>query len=365
MTEEFSEWAIVKKLLPPGWREKARELGAFKKPTYTKDPEELLRALLFYAANDGGSRDAVAQLAAAGIVHMSGVALLKRLDSAYEYLRWIASALNAELRADRGPEAWSLRPRIVDGSSVCALGKKGARWRVHYTLDLLTLDCDWHEVTESLTLVPVKPGDVLIGDRNFLTHEGARAVTQAAGHVLARIRWSHPRMTLATGERAEALKLARKLRPGEVGEWLVHMTDPTEPDQPAIPGRIVALRLPLPLAQKAAKRRARTAARKSRSKRTDPRSIEACNYVFVFTTLPRDQLAKEKVLELYRHRWQVELAFKRLKQILELGRLPHKVPTHARSWIQAKLVVALLLEKLHRNAMHFSPWGYSLETKPA
>ena len=71
-------------------------------------------------------------------------------------------------------------------------------------------------------------------------------------------------------------------------------------------------------------------------------------------TLPARLLGASGVLELYRYRWQIELAFKRLKQLLKLGHLPHQRPDIARTWILAKLVVALLLESLYRNARVFS-----------
>ena len=46
----------------------------------------------------------------------------------------------------------------------------------------------------------------------------------------------------------------------------------------------------------------------------------------------------------YRLRWQVELAFKRLKSLLGLGELPARRPELARAWLNAKLVLALLVE---------------------
>ncbi len=99
---------------------------------------------------------------------------------------------------------------------------------------------------------------------------------------------------------------------------------------------------------------------KRKGARLDPRSVEAARFIMLFTTLPRDLLDAPAVLELYRVRWQIELTFKRLKQLLRLGRLPHQEPRAARTWILAKLVVALLLEQLYRNASAFSPWGYAL-----
>ncbi len=125
-----------------------------------------------------------------------------------------------------------------------------------------------------------------------------------------------------------------------------------------IAGRVVTTKLPAPVAAKAERRAAKTAARKSRE--IDPRTLQAAHFVMIFTTLPETMLGAREVLELYRYRWQIELAFKRLKQLLKLGRLPHKQPAAARAWILAKLVVALLLETLYRNARAVSPWGYRL-----
>jgi IS4 transposase len=85
----------------------------------------------------------------------------------------------------------------------------------------------------------------------------------------------------------------------------------------------------------------------------------------LFTTLPADWLPAKAVLEWDRYRWQIELAFKWLKPLLKLGRLPHPHPEAATGWIQAKLVVALLLETLYRNARIFSPWGHALENVQA
>ena len=125
-------------------------------------------------------------------------------------------------------------------------------------------------------------------------------------------------------------------------------------------GRVVSVRLPATLAKRARQRARRSASRKQR--RLQPRTLKAAEYVLLFTTLPRDRLDAAAVLELYRYRWQIELAFKWLKQLLKLGRLPHKDPDAAIGWIQAKLVVALLLETLFRSARIFSPWGYDLRS---
>ena len=67
------------------------------------------------------------------------------------------------------------------------------------------------------------------------------------------------------------------------------------------------------------------------------------------------------VLELYRLRWQIELAFKRMKSIMGLGHLPKKDPASARAWLHGKIFASLLVERMVQAAETFSPWGYRLD----
>ena len=83
-------------------------------------------------------------------------------------------------------------------------------------------------------------------------------------------------------------------------------------------------------------------------------------YVVVLTSLNPRQLSSLHALSLYRGRWQVELVFKTLKQLLGIGDLAKYDPDSARAWMQAKLLTALLIERLEREARFFSPWGFPL-----
>lgn len=358
------EWGVIETLLPVGWREAARKQKAFQRARYTVDEASLLRLLLFHAVNDGGLRETVAQARASGVAQMSQVALLKRLRTSGAWMAWLGAELCRSLReSPRLPQG--LRPRAIDSTTVQGPASKGTEWRVHYSLDLVTLNCDWHELTdvhgaELLERTPMQKGDVLLADRNYLRPAGVQAAVDAGAHVLVRLRWSHSPMIDAQGRRFAALSHVKRLRVGQVGAWPVLLF---VPEGVAVAGRIVATKLPAPLAAKAERKAAKESNRKG--KKPDPRSLQAAHFVMIFTTLPDALLAPADVLELYRYRWQIELAFKRLKQLLRLGRLPHKDPLAARTWILAKLVVALLLETLYRNARAISPWGYRFEALSA
>lgn len=86
-----------------------------------------------------------------------------------------------------------------------------------------------------------------------------------------------------------------------------------------------------------------------------PLTIELAEYVVVLTSLNPKDVPAVQVLALYRGRWQIELVFKRLKSLLGVGDLAKYDPDSAKAWLQPKLLTALLLERLEREAFFFSP----------
>ncbi len=84
-------------------------------------------------------------------------------------------------------------------------------------------------------------------------------------------------------------------------------------------------------------------------------------YFVLGTSLNSDTYPAERILELYRLRWQVELAFKRLKTIMQLGQLPKTDPESCRAWLYGKMLYALLCYAIVDKGRSFSPWGYLLQ----
>ncbi len=124
-----------------------------------------------------------------------------------------------------------------------------------------------------------------------------------------------------------------------------------------IEGRVCALRKSEEAIQKARRRLERRASKRQTT--TKPETWEYAKYVTVFTT-DRSTPA-ETILEWYRVRWQIELNFKRLKSLAQLGHLPKYDDQSSRSWLYGKLFVALLTQKLIRTGRDLSPWGYVLQ----
>ncbi len=89
-----------------------------------------------------------------------------------------------------------------------------------------------------------------------------------------------------------------------------------------------------------------------------PETGTYAKYVLAFTTLSTQQATAAQMLEAYRLRWQVELTFKRLKSIAQLGHVPKYEDKSSRAWLYGKLLIALLTQKMARIDETISPWSY-------
>ena len=92
-----------------------------------------------------------------------------------------------------------------------------------------------------------------------------------------------------------------------------------------------------------------------KAKKLDPRSLIAAGFMIVVTSLPARGYKAKDILAVYRLRWQIELAFKRLKSLLHMDKLPTRTERTSRSWLYAHLIVALLSGELSQDFLESSP----------
>jgi len=104
--------------------------------------------------------------------------------------------------------------------------------------------------------------------------------------------------------------------------------------------------------------RARHKCRQGHKKGTpNAESLFLAGWVLVFTTLAPAVLSAQTIMALYRGRWQVELAIKRWKSVLDVDALRAKATSPlAEVWLHGKLLYALMLERRMRRQLGDS-WG--------
>lgn len=355
------EWPYLLSFFPE-WSDleaSAFETGAIRRRRAVNEAAVLLRLALAYGFCGLSLRQTAAWAQFSGIADLSDVALLKRLRNAAPWLSHLLALKLAE-RAGAKPDPSSTRRlRLVDATAVSRPGSTGTDWRVHLAFDLSAWAIDQVQLTdakgaEMLTRFQFSPGDIVLGDRGYGHRQGLESVLRAEADFIVRIGWQNLPLWNTAGQRFPVLPSLRTLPDAQPGSFPVRLSSaPTGP-----PLRFVALRKSEASAEQAREKLLRQ--RRKKGKLPDPRSLEACGYVFVLTSLPAAEWPDAQVLECYRFRWQIELAFKRLKSILKLGVLPAKDPDLARTIVYSKLLAALMLDDYTERFLSFSPWGYPL-----
>lgn len=328
-----------------------------------RSEDDLLQVLLLHVAQGYSLRETTTVARAAGLAHISDVALLKRFKQAGPWFRELSLRLLTEAQVPSLPTA-GLTMCLVDATHVKEPGKAGSCWRIHYALVFPSLACRHFSLTaiagpgvgESFRHFPVTATDCLIGDRGYSTTDNVASVSDRKGSVL--IRYNPFSLALHTPQ-GKRMDIARLL-----ARWPAHQPRRMwrcaigHPKGGMIAGRLLVIRKSQTTAAAATKRALRQASRKQYSLKRPV--LEYAKYIMVFTTLPEDRFDTELCLEWYRVRWQMELVFKRLKSLAGLGHLPKHDPESSQAWLYGKLFTGLLTEKLIQYGESISPWGYGL-----
>ena len=359
------DWPFLLTLLPADLEATAKETGALQRKRGVRSAQALLRLAFAYAYCGLSLRGTVLWAEEAGVARLSEVALFKRLRGAADWSgRLLAQVLarQSALRQEILPAGLCLR--VVDATAVSRPGSKGTDYRLHLQLDLGRLTTTQVTLTdagggESLKQCPLCPEEIAVGDRGYAHRQGIAAAVAAGADVLVRLNWQNVPLQRRDGTPFDLFSALRGLAPAQIGEWEVQ-TAPAPDGTPKVSGRLIAVGK-CPQAGEVARRKLLAQARK-KGKTPDARSLEACDYLFVFTTVAPERLEAEAVLEIYRFRWQIELAFKRLKSVLELDELAAKDDRFCRTFLSIKLLGALLVEQLSHHWVDFSPWGYGPPT---
>ena len=354
-------WKFLLQFLPQGWEQKARELGAVTRQRKIMSAEILLRILLIHLADSCSMRETVVRAKESQLADISDVALFKRLKASAEWLRWISVNLVEQVHGIEKKPSWlkEFNVRIVDASTITEPGSTGSDWRLHYSIELFGLSCDHFQITdqkvgETFRNYPIKKGDLLIGDRGYGSISGINYVIKNEGDFLVRIRNKAFKIMKNENEEFCLLENFLKLEYGEIGDFDVFYMSDNQLQQL----RLIAIKKSPEAAEYSKKSAIQEMKKKQRS--LNEETIKLHEYMFVITSVKRDVLSAIEILSLYRMRWQVELAFKRLKSILGLGHLPKIDPESSKAWLHGKMVVALLTNAIVDRGRSFSPWGYPL-----
>jgi hypothetical protein len=307
-------------------------------------------------------REAVTWAELLDIAHLTDPSLNDRLHQSCDFLKAIINHLLAAKAAMPGMDCAGRVMRIADGTSLSQPGSKGTDWRIHAVYDLDRGGFSHLEVTdkhgaEGLSRGAAVAGEIRIADRGFSQAKAIRHFIQSGGteadtDVIVRLRWQSLRLQDANGQTLNMIDILQGLpeetRIADVPAW-VNDGD----GRPPFKIRLVILRKTQEATEATRADLRQRASRKQR--KLDERSLIAAEYIVLATSLSKEIYSGEQILALYRLRWQIELAFKRLKSLLNIGNIPTKTKEGTQSWIYSHLILALLVDDLSQDFLEFSP----------
>jgi Transposase DDE domain len=329
----------------------ARETKAFLRPRGIRSAEDLLRFVLAYSCGAMGLRSTCAWAAAAGLADISNVALLGRLRNCSAWMERLVGALLADGAAVPAAHEALVSGRcvrLVDATTVTKAGVKartsGQLWRIHAAFDLPSERFSHFELTdekgaEKLDTIPVVAGEICIADRGYMRADRLAAVLAAGADIIVRAGWKQARWLDAAGKPLDMIALLEKgSKTGRIDRAIGIARSGGAP----LNLRLVAFRKP-PAAIAAARVKTRREATKE-GLEVNGQTLKAAEWTILVTSLDANAFSADAIGTLYRARWRIEMAFKRMKSVIGLGSPPGADPQVAKTWVLAHLLLVLLLE---------------------
>jgi len=346
-------------MLPDGWEGKARELGALRRARGIKTPEALLRLILLYLTEGKSFRGTSALMRLTGEAEISDVAVLKRMRNSAAWLQWLCENIYRRAGLIVPKPRWLKKKnvKIVDGSEDVKCGVRRQCYMLHYSLDLFTLNVAELLVTDRRTGEKLSnfksfgKGDIVMGDRIYGNVPGIAYLRQRKADYVLRINRRGFHLVNGKNQMIDLKQRLSRLKEGKTADiWArCKINERYEPI------RICVLRKDAQSEKAGLKKIRKENQRKHGGKAVTEEQRENNKYIMVATSLGKEASAVQ-VLELYRLRWQIEIAFKRLKSLFHYNDLPAKNSGSVRAWFYGKLLLAALCETMV-NTGRFSPSG--------
>ena len=332
-------------LLPKGYKEACWETKAMRRKKGIQDEDDLIKLCLYYAY-DHTLIDVKNYAEIEKIANISDVGFMKRFINCNDWIKWLLKNMTQEemISYEKPDLLKEYRVMAIDASDITQKGAVKQYWHLHYAVNLFTLNSEMLKITtedtgETLKNFELQRKDLVFADRIYGSISGIEYCFERGADFILRLR---NKAFNLYDEKGQQIQLSDLLK--EVDDISKDFTVFYKSSNKEIkPVRLCAIKKD----EKAIEQEKKTINLKESKKqiKLSEDTKFTHNYFFVITSLD-ESLTCDQILALYKLRWQVEMVFKRYKSILNMGSMPTKTKASSEVWLNCKMLIALLIEKL-------------------
>lgn len=341
----------------------AHETRAFLRCRGVPNAEALLRLILMVGPGGLSFQEAVSWASLTGLAQLTDASLSDRIQHSVGFMEGLVSAMLCAHPGSAGQRLPGRCLRISDGSSLSIPGSSGTDWRIHAVFDLEHGIFSHLEVTdkhqgESLARGAILPGEIRLADRGYahlrdLRHLVEGGLPNAPVDFIVRQKINSFSYSSLDGTPFNLPDYLLSLPSTcQSTDLFLRINDPRG-KIPPLETRLIIARKPESAVASERKRQKRRASRNQNTLKQD--ALLATNFILLVTSLDEEVASTEDVLEIYRLRWQIELAFKRMKTLLHIDKMRAHTENGAKVWILSHFLLALLIDQWTGEFLAFPP----------
>lgn len=348
LQEALEKWdKKILPFLPDCLDELAKKTGAVQRKRGVRSTSDLLKMLFLYACSNISFCILAAAAYALGISDISDTAWRKYFSKSsrflYEILHFQLSSFLPKPELSDFKKVKNVL--LVDASVICQNGKNQEQQRIPmcYSLNnhcMYEVKVTDKHTAESLTHFSIKEDDLVMADAGYGTAHNYLYAQEQKADVILRIT---PKNFCLYDADDNKISFIQKLKTAEQNhQETVDIYGFCNYMKKKTFVRVIAEKLPKEQAEKARKRKKKTASKQQQKITED--TLFCAGWIVVITSLGAEYCAEE-ILHLYRNRWQIELFFKRLKQNFSITTLKAGSTSYAETEVLLWLIIWVISER--------------------
>lgn len=350
--QEEKEWEDLLKQLPASLdlEKTAFDSGALIRKRKVKSANDLLRLIFGYSLCKLSLRSTAGWAASIKIADISDVGLLGRLKNSRIWLKDIVSAILRERCDQKHDLDTDYGVNFVDATYVKTQGTKGDNYCIHSRFhlgggqfgDFKVDDTTGRETFNHFTW---EAGAIAVGDRAYAKAIQLLKLVKNGADFIVRVGLTSMSLQNLDGSTFSLMEAVRDVDEGITASHDIQVAvKKGRKIHDTIKGRLLIAKL----GKKTQARSQKIAKRSGQKRQTTPapETLEMANYLVLFTSLSEEVMPSSTIFTLYRLRWQIEIAFKRLKSLLQLDELKAQNDQLVQVCLYASLILSLITEQI-------------------